>query len=94
MYALNVLLEGLSLRFSDESWDAGGYALVDIAEYFQTHPLEARDVPEHLLKKVNLPDNELLNKLNGAIEAYFLNEIANSLKYLRKRYYCKSNDKD
>lgn len=87
LYVLNVLLEGLALKYGDGNWDTDGYALVDIAKYLNFQPLESDDIPEHLLKKANLPDDELLDRMNGALETNLLQEISNSLKYLRKRYY-------
>lgn len=91
LYALNVLLEGLSLKYDDSSWDTSGYALVNIAEYLRFRPLEGSDISEPLLKKANLPDDEFLDRINKALEMNLLQGISNSLKYLRKHYYVDDN---
>lgn len=88
LYALNVLLEGLALAGKS---DEDGYALLDIANYLDFRPFEDGDIPEHLLRKANMPDGELLNKMNTALEAYLLQEISNSLRCLRKLYYTDNN---
>jgi len=87
LYVLNALLEGVALKFNDGNLDTNGYALVDIAEYLRFQPLEINDISEHLLTKANLPDDELLERMNSALETNLLQEVSNSLKYLRKRYY-------
>lgn len=87
LYVLNTLLEGLALKFNDGGRDTNGYALVDIAKYLNLQPLENGDIPEHFLNKVNLSEDEFLDRMNGALETFLLQEISNSLKYLRKRYY-------
>ena len=91
LYTLNVLLEGLSLRYDGGSWDTNGYALADILEYLRFRPLESSDISEHLLAKANLPDGKFLDRMNKALETNLLQEISNSLKYLRKRYYIDNN---
>ena len=88
LYALNAMLEGLSQGYDDNGWwNTDGYVLVDISEYLRFRPLEDSDIPKHLLNRIGLSEHDLLENLNKALETALLQDISNSLKYLRKRYY-------
>lgn len=94
VYALNILLEGMSLMNPDGCIDVCGFALLCISDYFKFHPTTDFIWPEHILDVANVPENTLTKLTNQALEAQLLNEISESLKHLKEIYYPETLESD
>lgn len=82
LWALDILLKGMA---SHDDFD--GHCLLDISEYFKFYPvLEESDFSIGVQQKCNSDAKSLASAMNSALENQLLSNIADALRYLKKKF--------
>jgi len=87
IYALDCIISAIPMNCNDGHGVEDGYALVSFSEFMNFHPPLKTDFSDEYLKRCNIDPDKAAHIAGEAIEQQIMQDIYNSLKDIRNKYY-------